>query len=119
MCCCFFYQERWVSVQSLDELIHDIIQVVADAYERQQLTICITLFPKQRQVWFQEHHFEMISVIFYPIYQALRQSEFRVLLLLFLDMVIPPAWDDYSRVVPISFSFRLLCKKIEFFCAFS
>lgn len=91
--------------------------MVADAYERQQRTICITLFPRTRQVWFQEHHFEMISVIFYPIYQTLRQSDF--LLLLFMDMIISPAWDDYSRVFPISFYFRMLCKKIEFFCAFS
>ena len=114
-----FYQERWVRVESLDDLIHDIIQVVADRYVRQERIVSITLFPRERRVWFQEHHFEMISLIFYPIYQILRQSIFGVTLLLFLDMIIPPAWDDYSRVSPISFYFRMVCKKIEFFCAFS
>lgn len=106
-------------MESLDDLIHDIVQAVADRCVRQERIVSITLFPRNRQVWFQEHHFEMISVVFYPIYQILRQSEFGVTLLLFVNMIIPPAWDDYSRVSPISFYFRMVCKKIEFFCAFS
>lgn len=103
----------------MDELIGDIIQGAADVYDRHGRVIHMTLFPRQVNVWFQEHHFEMISTLFHPIYQMLRQSEFRFLLLLFLDRCIPPAWDDYSRVLPCTFHFRILCRKIECICALS
>lgn len=59
----------------------------------------------------------MISTLIHPIYQMLRQSEFRFLLLLF--WCIPPAWDDYLRVLPCTFYFRVLTKKVECICALS
>ena len=99
--------------------MYDIVQVVADAYIRQERTIRITLFPRTRPLWIQEHHFEMISILFYPIYHTLRHSEFRCLVLLFVDPITPSDWDAYVRVAPLVLRYVILCQKVEFTCAFS
>ena len=99
--------------------MYDITQAVADAYIRQERTIRITLFLKMRPLWIQEHHLEMISILFYPVYRTLRHSEFRCLLLLLVDPITPSNWDDYVRVTPVTFRYTILCQKVEFICAFS
>lgn len=99
--------------------MYDIAQVVADAYMRQERTIRITLFPKTTPLWIQGHHFDMISTLFYPIYRTLRHSEFRCLMLLFVDPIAPSDWDTYVRVAPLVLRYMILCQKVEFACAFS
>lgn len=97
----------------------DIIQVVADAYLQQERAIRITLIPKTRPLWIQGHHFDMISTVFYPIYRTLRHSEFRCLMLLFVDPTIPSNYDVYTRVSPLVIRYMLLCQRVEFTCCFS
>ena len=102
--------------------MYDITQAVADAYMHQERTICITLYPKTRPLWIQDHHFDMISTVFYPIYRTLRQSEFRCLMLLFVDPITPITpinWDAYARVSPLVIRYTLLCQRVEFTCCFS
>lgn len=99
--------------------MYDITQVVADAYMQQECTIRITLIPKTRPLWIQEHHFDMISTVFYPIYRTLRHSEFRCLMLLFVDPSTPSNWDAYARVTPLVIRYMLLCQRVEFTCCFS
>lgn len=99
--------------------MYDFAQVVADAYMRQERTIRITLFPKTTPLWIQGHHFDMISTLFYPIYRTLRHSEFRCLMLLFVDPIAPSDWDTYVRVAPLVLRYMILCQKVEFACAFS
>lgn len=99
--------------------MYDIVQVVADAYMRQERTIRLTLFVKTRPLWIQGHHFDMISTLFYPIYRTLRHSEFRCLMLLFVDPDTPSNWDNYVRVAPLVLRYMILCQRVEFICAFS
>ena len=99
--------------------MYDIVQAVADAYMQQERTIRITLFIKTRPLWIQGYHFDMISTVFYPIYCTLRHSEFRCLMLLFVDPVIPSNYDGYTRVTPLVLRFMLLCQRVEFICCFS
>ena len=99
--------------------MYDITQVVADAYMQQERTIRITLIPKTRPLWIQEHHFDMISTVFYPIYRTLRRCEFRCLVLLFVDPITPSDWDAYVRVAPLVLRYKMLCQRVEFTCAFS
>lgn len=99
--------------------MHDIVQVVADAYMQQERTIRITLIPKTRPLWIQGHHFDMISTVFYPIYRTLRHSEFRCLMLLFVDTVIPSNYDGYTRVAPLVIRYMVLCQRVDFICCFS
>lgn len=103
----------------MDDLIYDIVQVAADAYMQQERTIRITLIPRTRPLWIQEHHFDMISTVFYPIYRTLRYSEFQFLLLLFFDPIMPNEWAAYMRVSPLVLRYTLLCQRVEFTCAFS
>ena len=103
----------------MDDLLYDITQAVADAYMCQERTICITLYPKTRPLWIQDHHFDMISAVFYPIYRTLRQSEFRCLMLLFVDPITPINWDAYARVSRLVIQYTLLCQRVEFTCCFS
>lgn len=99
--------------------MYDIAQVVAEAYMQQERTIRITLFPKTRPLWIQQHHFDMISTVFYPIYRTLRHSEFRCLVLLFVDPIAPSDWDAYVRVAPLVLRYMLLSQRVEFTCCFS
>ena len=99
--------------------MYDITQAVADAYMQQERSIRITLIPKTRPLWIQEHHFDMISTVFYPIYRTLRHSEFRCLMLLFVDPNTPNNWDTYARVTPLVIRYMLLCQRVEFTCCFS
>lgn len=99
--------------------MYDITQAVADAYMHQERTIGITLYPKKRPLWIQDHHFDMISTVFYPIYRTLRHSEFRCLMLLFVDPITPINWDAYARVSRLVIRYTLLCQGVEFTCCFS
>lgn len=99
--------------------MYDIVQVVADAYMQQERTIRITLIPRTRPLWIQGHHFDMISTVFYPIYRVLRHSEFRCLMLLFVDPITPSDWNAYVRVAPLVLRYMLLCQRVEFACCFS
>ena len=99
--------------------MYDITQAVADAYMQQERTIRITLIPKTRPLWIQEHHYDMISTVFYPIYRTLRHSEFRCLMLLFVDPITPSNWDAYARVAPLVIRYMVLCQRVEFTCCFS
>ena len=103
----------------MDDVLYDITQTVADAYMQQERTIRITLIPKTRPVWIQGYHFDMISTVFYPIYRTLRHSEFRCLMLLFVDPMAPSNWDAYARVVPLVLRYTMLCQRVEFTCCFS
>lgn len=73
----------------------------------------------RRPLWIQEHHFQMISTVFFPIYRTLRYSEFQFLLLLFVDPVSPHTWDRYVRVAPLVLRYTVLCQRGEFTSAFS
>lgn len=99
--------------------MYDIVQVVADAYMQQERTIRITLIPRTRPLRIQEHHFDIISTVFYPIYRTLRHSEFGCLVLLFVDPITPSDWDAYVRVAPLVLRYVVLCQRVEFTCAFS
>ena len=99
--------------------MYGITQVVADAYMQQERTISITLFPKTRPLWIQGHHFDMISTVFHPIYRTLRHSEFRCLMLLFVNPITPSNWDAYTRVAPLVIRYMVLCQRVEFICCFS
>ena len=99
--------------------MYDITQVVADAYMQQERTISITLFPKTRPLWIQGHHFDMISTVFYPIYRTLRHSEFRCLMLLFVNPITPGNWDAYTRVAALVIRYMVLCQRVEFTSCFS
>ena len=99
--------------------MYDITQAVADAYMQQERCIRITLFPKTRPVWIQDYHFDMISTVFYPIYCTLRQSEFRCLMLLFVDPNMPSNWDEYARVTSLEIRYMFFSQGVEFTCCFS
>ena len=99
--------------------MYDIVQVVADAYMRQERTIRLSLFVKRSPLWIEGYHLDMISTLFYPIYCTLRHSEFRCLMLLFVEPNTPSNWDNYVRVAPLVLRYTLLCQSVEFICAFS